>query len=231
MFQNLYYDEVHPDRVSPEDYAGDPHVGQIVRMMTWGHYATPEKGLPPVERYYQELVDHREGAQGRYVLLNTEVDKHPGAGAQSRLYSWTSAMANVYAANAYHRPDKSYVPRETFQESGRVRAFMESAAFHRMSPKSELRAGSTRYVLASEAGILGRSYIAYSDGASEPMGVRDLEAGTYLLRWLDTVDGDTVERVIAVPAGDRAWPRPEGIGVEAALYIKRLDGVALPEPD
>ena len=46
MSQTLYYDEVHPDKVSPEDYVSDPHV----RMMTWGHYATKEKTLPPVEQ-------------------------------------------------------------------------------------------------------------------------------------------------------------------------------------
>ena len=42
MFQILYYDEVHPDKVGPEDYVNDPNF----TIMTWGHYATPKKGLP-----------------------------------------------------------------------------------------------------------------------------------------------------------------------------------------
>jgi hypothetical protein len=222
MFQILYYDEVHPDKVSPEDYVNDPYV----KMMTWGHYSTRAKGLPPVEQYYRELVGHWQEAAGRYVLLDTEVDKHPNAGAASRLYSWTAAMANMYAANAYHRPDKAYVPRETFLDDGRVRAFMEQTDFYRMTPRSDLKCSSTRYVLASDAG----TYIAYSDNVTQNMGLRNMQVGTYLLRWFDTTNGDTVEQVVAVTAGDQAWPRPNEIGPEAALYVKRLDGVAPPEP-
>jgi hypothetical protein len=217
MFQILYYDEVTPDKVSPEDYVNDPYV----RMMTWGHYSTKAKGLPAVEQYYKELVGHGEEAAGRYVLLNTEVDKHPTAGAINRLYCWTSAMANRYTAMSSHRPDKTNVPRETYLDDGRIRTFMEGTDFHRMTPRSDLKHGSTRYVLASDAG----SYIAYSNNAVQEMGIRTVQAGTYLLRWFDTVDGDSVEQVVAVTSGDQTWPRPPEIGVEAALYVKRLDGV------
>ena len=220
MFQMLYYDEVHPDRVGPEDYVNDPYV----KMMTWGHYSTKAKGLPPVEQYYEELVSHWQEAAGRYVLLNTEVDKHPTVGASSRLYGWTSAMANMYAANAYHRPDKANVPRETYLDDGRIRAFMEGTDFHRMVPRSELRNGSTLYVLASDAG----SYIAYTNNAAQPVGIRDAQAGTYLLRWFDPVAGDTVEQVLAVAAGHQVWAKPPAIVTEAALYVKRLDGVVAP---
>jgi len=185
--------------------------------MTWGHYSTKAKGLPPVEQYYRELVGHGQEAAGRYVLLNTEVDKHPTTGAINRLYCWTSAMANRYTAMSSHRPDKTNVPRATYEDSGRIRTFLEGTDFHRMVPRSELKHGSTRYVLAGDAG----SYIAYSNDAAQDMGLRNLAAGTYLLRWFDTVDGDTVERMVTVPAGDHAWPRPAPIGPEAALYVKR----------
>ncbi len=221
MFQILYYDEVHPDRVSPENYVNDPHV----KMMTWGHYSTEKKGLPPVEQYYRELVGHGQEAAGRYVLLNTEVDKHPTKGAINRLYCWTSAMANRYTAMSSHRPDKTNVPRETYEDDGRIRAFMEQTDFHRMTPRSDLKHGSTLYVLASDAG----SYIAYSNDATENMGIRDMQAGVYLLRWFDTTDGDTVEQVVTVNAGAQTWPRPPEVSPEAALYIKRLDGVVPPE--
>jgi hypothetical protein len=221
MFQVLYYDEVHPDKVSPEDYANDPYV----KVMTWGHYSNKAKGLPPGEQYYRELVEHRQQAAGRYVLLNTEVDKHPTAGAASRLYGWTSAMANICAANAYHRPDKANVPRETFLDDGRIRTFMEATDFHRMSPRSDRKTGGTLYVLAGDAG----SYVAYSNNAARDMGIRNVQAGTYLLRWLDTVNGNTVEQVMAVAAGDQVWPKPPALGTEVALYVKHLDGVAAPE--
>jgi hypothetical protein len=206
--------------VSPEDYADNPHVN----MMTWGHYANEKKGLPSIERYYQELVEHWLQAAGRYVVLNNEVDKHPNRGAASRLYGWTSAMANMYAANAYHRPDKNYIPRETYEDDGRVRIFMEGTDFHRMMPRSDLKTGDTLYVLASDAG----SYIAYSNNAAK-MGIRDMQAGAYLLRWFDTTNGDSVEQVVTVAAGDQTWPRPMQISPEAALHIKRLDGVMPPE--
>lgn len=120
------------------------------------------------------IAVHGQQAAGRYVLLNTEVDKHPYAGAKSRPYSWTSAIANIYAANAYHRPDKNYGPRATFEDDGRIRLFMEGTDFYRIWPKSELKHASTRYVLASEAG----SYIAYSNDATEDMGLCEMAAGT-----------------------------------------------------
>jgi hypothetical protein len=125
---------------------------------------------------------------------------------------------------SHHRPDKNNVPRATFADDGRIRTFMESTDFHRMWPRSELKYGSTRYVLASDAA----SYIAYTDEATEDMGLRNMAAGTYLLRWFDTTNGNTVEQVLGVAAGDRTWPRPAGIGTEVALYIKRLDGVTVP---
>jgi len=114
---------------------------------------------------------------------------------------------------------------EDYVDDGRIRTFMEGTDFHRMWPKSELKYGSTRYVLASEAG----SYIACSNDATADMGLREIAAGTYLLRWFDTASGHAVEQVIAVAAGDRTWSRPSEIGTEAALYVKRLDGVKLTE--
>jgi len=211
MFQVLYYDEVHPDKVGPEDYANSP-----VKIMTWGHYSTPQKGLPPPERYYQELVAHWKEAAGRYVLINTEVDKHPSAGAASRLYCWTSAMANFYTMVNSHRPDKPKVPRETYLDDGRIRAFMERTDFHRMSPRSELKLGSTLYVLANEP----TSYIAYGHDATAPMGIRKMQAGQYDLWWFDTVTGRSVtERHVRVAGGDTTWPKPDSLGTELALYV------------
>mgnify|MGYP001145233459 CR=1 FL=1 len=46
---------------------------------------------------------------------------------------------------------------------------------------------------------------------------------------LRTATGDTVEQVVSVSAGDRSWPRPAGIGKEAALYVRRLPGVVAGE--
>ncbi|MBM3333999.1 hypothetical protein FJY63_04995, partial [Candidatus Sumerlaeota bacterium] len=225
IFQVLYYDEVHPDKVSPEDYVNDPNV----KVMGWGHYssfpAKPEKGLPTAAQYYKELVGHVKEAAGRYVLFDMEVDKHPSTGAQSRLYAWTAAMAGVYGAINSHRPDKTAAPRETFEDDGRLRAFMETTDFFRMSPNSDLKYGSTLYVLANAP----NSYVAYSHSATQNMGIRNLAAGTYLLRWFDTTDGDTIERMVTISPGDHAWPKPAEMGTEVALYVKRIEGVVLSE--
>jgi len=221
MFQILYYDEVHPDKVSPEDYKDDPYV----KMMTWGHYSNEKKSTPALDVYYRQMVEHWQASAGRYVVLNTEVDKHPQKGEPQRLYCWTSAMANMYAANAYLRPDKTYIPRESFLDAGKIRTFMEQTDFYRMSPKSDLKFGSTLYVLASDA----NSYIAYSNSATKNMGIRNMRAGTYLLRWFDTVNGNTVEQIVTVSAGDQAWPKPAETGAEVALYVKRIEGVVLSE--
>ena len=226
IFQILYYDEVHADKVSPDDYVNDPNV----KVMGWGHYSTfhfnkKKKDLPPVEQLYKELVEHVGEAAHRWVLFNMEVDKHPNAGAQSRLYCWTTALAGMYGAINSHYPSKNYVPRETFLDDGRIRTFMEGTDFYRMSPKSELKAGSTLYVLAYEPD----SFIAYSPDASKNMGLCKLQAGTYLLRWFDTANGNSVEQITVLSAGDLSWPRPSGIGKEAALYVKRLPGMAKSE--
>ncbi len=218
MFQILYYDEVTPDKVSPEDYVNDPYV----KMMTWGHYSTKAKGLPAVEQYYKELVGARGGSRRPLRAAQYRGGQAPDRRRRSTAcIAGPRRMANRYTAMSSHRPDKTNVPRETYLDDGRIRTFMEGTDFYRMTPRSDLKNGSTRYVLASDAG----SYIAYSNNAVQNMGIRNVQAGTYLLRWFDTVDGDTVEQVIAVTAGDQAWSKPPEIGPEAALYVKRLDGV------
>lgn len=95
---------------------------------------------------------------------------------------------------------------------------MEQTDFHRMKPRDDLAAGSTRWVLANP----GDSYIAYTYDYSGPMGVKNMAAGTYDLMWFDTVDGDTVtQRGVWVPSGDVTWTKPDSISSEIALYIKR----------
>ncbi len=131
----------------------------------------------------------------------------------------------LHAANAYHRPDKHYIPRETFEDDGRIRTFMEGTDFYRMSPRSDLKYGSTRYVLASSAG----TYVAHSNDGSRDMDLRGMSPGIYLLHWFDTTTGNAIEQVLMVAADDQTWPKPPDIGTEAALYVKRLDGVTLPK--
>jgi len=96
---------------------------------------------------------------------------------------------------------------------------MEQTDFHKMKPRDDLAAGSTKWVLANP----GNSYIAYTYNYSGPMGVKSMIAGTYDLKWFDTVDGDMVAQTgVSVSSGDITWTKPDSMGRELALYIKRL---------
>jgi len=49
-----------------------------------------------------------------------------------------------------------------------------------------------------------------------------MNAGTYDLKWFDTVDGDTVIQTgVSVHSGDVTWSKPNSMSNEIALYIKR----------
>ena len=89
-----------------------------------------------------------------------------------------------------------------------------------MQPRDELAAGSTKWALAHP----GDSYIAYTYDYSGPMGIKSMTAGTYDLKWYDTIDGDTVTQArISVGSGDATWAKPDSVGNEVALYIKRCN--------
>ena len=218
MFQILYYDEVHPDKVSPEDYVNDPHV----KMMTWGHYSTKAKGLPPVEQYYRELVGHWQEAAGRYVLLNTEVDKHPTAGADQPpvlldlgdgepIYGHVLAPARQDQCAAgdvpgrrpnpnlhgEHRFPSDDAPERSEERQHAVRPRQRRRQLHRLQQQRRARHGHPRH-----AG-------------------RDLSAA--LVRH----DGRRHRRAggCRQPPAIRPGPSRPEIGPEAALYVKRLDGV------
>ncbi len=49
-----------------------------------------------------------------------------------------------------------------------------------------------------------------------------MTADTYDLKWFDVTDGDMVTQTgVSVSSGDVTWVKPDSIGNEAALYIKR----------
>ena len=58
------------------------------------------------------------------------------------------------------------------------------------------------------------------------MGVKSMTAGTYDLMWFDTVDGDMVSQTnISVSSGEVTWSKPDSMGSEVALYVKRQDPI------
>lgn len=94
--------------------------------------------------------------------------------------------------------------------------FFEATDFNTMAPRDDLGNTGT-WVLAAP----GRSYLAYrmTGGGFTLSG---LTAGTYLLRWVDTVTGITIEEQRSVTAGTGSFFRPMGIGSETAVWLTKL---------
>lgn len=198
------------DGITSDEYVGDPHV----RVVTWLHVVPHGADF---ERQHQEYLRLYERDAPRFVVMKNETYHHPRQRPQSRRYMWSCAMTGMHCLEAYHHADRAS-DESILRDDGRINTFMEQTDFHRMKPRDDLAAGSTRWVLANP----GDSYIAYTYDYSGPMGVKNMAAGTYDLMWFDTVDGDTVtQRGVWVPSGDVTWTKPDSISSEIALYIKR----------
>ncbi len=197
------------DGITSDEYIGDPHV----RLVTWLHLVPHRQDYEQQHREY--LAYYRRDADN-FVVLKNETFHHPRRGAASRIYMWSCAMTGMHSLEAYHHADTS--SEETLADDGRLNSFMESTDFYQMKPHDELAAGSTKWVLANP----GKSYIAYTYDLEDEMGLKLMIAGSYQLRWFDTVSGTEVTQSgVAVPAGDVTWPKPPTIGNEVALYVTR----------
>jgi hypothetical protein len=198
------------DGITSDEYVGDPHI----RVVTWLHVVPHGDDL---EKQHQEYLHYYKRDAANFVVMKNETFHHPRRGARSRRYMWSCAMAGIHTLEAYHHAgDASH--EKTLRDDGRVNTFMEQTDLHKMKPRDDLAAGSTKWVLANP----GDSYIAYTYNYSGPMGVKSMTAGTYDLKWFDTVDGDTViQSGVSVPSGDVTWSKPDSISNEIALYIKR----------
>jgi hypothetical protein len=195
--------------ILPDDYVGDPNI----RMVTWLH--VPALGSD-IEKMHQSYLGYHRRDAVNFVVFKNETFHHPTTGALSRKYMWSAAMAGLQDMEAYHHADRSAF--STLRDDGRINAFMERTDFHRMKPKDELAAGSTKWVLANP----GHSYIAYTHSYSGAMGVKGLAAGTYDLKWFDTADGHwETQSGVSVASGDATWSKPELFGNEVALYVKK----------
>jgi hypothetical protein len=50
-----------------------------------------------------------------------------------------------------------------------------------------------------------------------------MTAGSYEFRWFDCATGKQVtQEKVSVSAGNQSWPKPDGIGSELAVYIRRV---------
>jgi hypothetical protein len=152
---------------------------------------------------------------GRFIVFKNETERFPTSVTQSRIYQWSSVMTGQHSLESGH----DVVRRQALLAAdGHIAAFMEKTDVHTMQPTDTLAAASTKWVLANP----GHSYLAYTYDYKGAMGIKDLSAGTYSLLWFDTVTGESVKQEnVSVTAGDGAWQKPETLGNENALYVKR----------
>jgi hypothetical protein len=195
--------------ITSDPYIGDPNI----RVVTWLH--VPPHG-DDLQRQHEEYLHYRNRDAANFVVMKNETYHHPRRGPLSRRYMWSCAMTGMHALEAYHHADDRSV--SVLRDDGRINAFMEQTDFYAMQPRDDLAAGSTKWVLAKP----GDSYIIYTYDYAGPMGLKKMASGSYDLLWYDTENGRTVgQKRVSVSSGKVVWTRPNSLGSEVALYIKR----------
>jgi hypothetical protein len=209
-----------PDGATTDDYAGDPHI----RVITWLHVVPHGTDY---DRQHREYLRFAQMDRHRFVAMKNETFRHPRHREQSRRYMWACAMTGLHTLEAYHDADPNREPArqrtsdDVLRDDGHLRRFMEQTDVHRLVSHDELAHGSAKWVLARP----GESYIAHTYAYSGPMGLKALPAGRYDLLWFDPATGrEEHARGVTVAGGDTAWPKPEGIGQEVALHVRRVNG-------
>lgn len=197
-----------PGGVLSDAYYGDPHI----RVVTWLHLIPHGDDL---DMQYREYRRYAKRDSPHFIVMKNETFWRPYLQREpsGRRYSWAAVMAGMHNLEAQHKADRAaHEPR--LREHGYIARFMEQTDFHRMKPRPDLAAGSTRWVLANP----GHSYIAYTDNYANPVAIKDLPAGSYDLLWLDTIDGKTARQhgISSV-----AFEKPASFSNEIAVYIKR----------
>jgi hypothetical protein len=203
--------DIGKDAVMSDEYVKDPNI----QLVTWLHV------LPHGNDYdaqHEAYLKYARIDRDRFIVMKNETERFPRTEPQSRIYMWACAMTGMHTLEAGH----DVIRRSRLLDAdGKIVKFMEQTDFHRMESRDDLAAGSTRWVLANP----GNSYIAYTYDDSGPMGIKDLAAGTYDLLWFDTINGKQVEQKgISIPAGNLLLSKPDAIGNEVALYVKRPGG-------
>ena len=196
------------DGVTFDEFAGDPNIGQFAAQCNRKTAGDLHAGM----------LAAWENTQGRYNVNMSECADH-GFGPEGRRKHWAAAMAGAHSMALRWLFDAEDAPStEDLKACGYLVRFFESTDVNRMAPHDELAHGDTQYVLASP----GDSHIAYASARTGAMGVKGLQPGTYLLQWMDAVTGRTIDQPeVRVEADDSAWVPPEGIGNEAALWVRR----------
>jgi hypothetical protein len=72
----------------------------------------------------------------------------------------------------------------------------------------------------------GKSYIMCASQLQGKIGLKNMQAVEYKLRWFDCATcSEVTEKNVTVVGGDQSWHKPDRIGSELAVYIKRIRGL------
>lgn len=193
-----------PSGLSFREFADDPNIDQFAIQYN----------RKTADQLHRGMVRAFADAAGRYGLNMSESKGH-GTGATARRKNWAVAMGGAHVMVLEW--DIASTPAADLRDCGRLARFMESADFRALRPRDDLAFAGTRHVLARP----GDSYVAYAAAPAALIGLRDMTAGRYDLRWFDPATGAGVERRgVEVAAGDRAWRKPAHFGDEVALHVR-----------
>jgi len=188
------------------DHANDANVDQFAIQ----YNDTTVDGL------HNGMINAWKNAAGRYSINMSESRDH-GYGIRTtvRQKNWACAMGGAYVMVI--RMDGTSAYTDKMKDCATLVGFFESTDFNTMAPHDELGNTGT-WVMANP----GQSYIAYrmSEGG---FSIGGMTAGTYLLQWIDTVDGTQRQRELSFSAGTNFFTRPAGIGPEAAVWVKKIN--------
>jgi hypothetical protein len=187
------------------DHAADPNIDQFAIQ----YNVTTAEGL------HDGMVTAWNYAAGRYGLTMSESKGHGYASrAEVRRKNWACALGGAYVMVIGMDGTTAY--NDKMKDCATLKTFFEITDFNTMAPHDELGNSGT-WVLADK----GRSYIAYRSAAGSFI-LSGMEGGTYLLRWLDAVSGTTWEELRSVAPGTASFVPPQGIGVEAAVWVTKI---------
>ncbi len=144
---------------------------------------------------------------------------------KARLYNWAIAMAGsnvmVLGMDVINTSDAE------LKELGLIAKFMNQIDLSQMSPDNSLATGVTQYVLSDQ----GNQYIAYTNEPGE-IGIKSIVKGRYRLLWFDAITGQQVVEIVDVSkSGTLSLQRPEIIGREVAVRIKKINYQLADNPD
>jgi hypothetical protein len=174
-------------------------------------------GAASASSLHESIVDAWSTAAGRYQLNMAELVADDPRDVRRRKV-WACAMGGAYVMVI--SMDLATVAPEELEDCGRLVSFLESTNLGELAPHDELAHGGTDYVLASP----GESYVAYAANLSGDVGLENMTAGSYTLRWFECATGITVvQGPVAVGTGNQTFPKPTGFDSELVVFIERHD--------